>query len=77
MTYIDDSGTKGYADAPGDYGNTGKSRYFVFGAVLLCETVGGQLTAGIAALKQRYFGTDQVEVKSNWLRIPHEQQSRS
>lgn len=68
--YIDDSGTKEYAANPADYGISGKSRYFVLGAVLLTQVNSGHLVRNIRALKTEYFGNDKVEIKSHWLRRP-------
>jgi len=72
--YIDDSGTKEYADDPAEYGISGKSRYFVLGAVLLTQVNSGHLVRNIRALKTEYFGTDKVEIKSHWLRQPDKKQ---
>lgn len=76
VLYIDDSGTKEYAASPSDYLTTGKSRYFVFGGVLVTTTESGNLAGQIKSLKRQTFGTDAVEIKSNWLRIPKEQERR-
>ena len=73
VVYIDDSGTKEYASSPEQYGK-GCSRYFVFGAVLISTNESSRLVEQIRQVKTRYFGTEDVEIKSNWLRIPHEQQ---
>lgn len=75
MTYIDDSGTKEYADDPEAYETTGNSRYFVFGAVLLSGAAGSELTEEIVRLKLACCGSEKIEVKSNWLRIPHERKA--
>jgi hypothetical protein len=75
--YIDDSGTKEYATAGQAYGRDGgKSRYFVFGGMLIRTDLAGPFFRQIADLKQRVFGTSNVEIKSNWLRIPHERERR-
>lgn len=77
VVYIDDSGTKEYAAAPALYSeNGGISRYFVFGGVLLTINESSAITLKITALKMKYFGTDQVEIKSNWLRIPSKRADR-
>jgi hypothetical protein len=70
--YVDDSGTKEYAANPAAYTRTGNTRYFVFGALLVGEDSAAALAAEIANLKRSTFGTADVEVKSNWLRIPKE-----
>lgn len=66
--YIDDSGTKEYDDDPAAYSNRGgKSRYFVFGGVLAEIAKAKALSDRIVGLKRAFFGTDQVEIKANWL----------
>lgn len=72
VVYIDDSGTKEYADTLEEYGMVGKSQHFVFGAVLISEVESGNLVTEIRTLKTEFFGSDTVEIKSNWLRIPKE-----
>src|ERR1051325_3777623 len=77
VLYVDDSGTKEYAADPEHYkGPRGNSRHFVFCGSLVTLAETSLLTGKIAALKIEYFGDDTVEVKSNWLRIPHERQRR-
>lgn len=75
LLYIDDSGTKEYADDPSEYGK-GKSRYFVFGGVLLSLAEAATLSSKIIALKLKTFQTESVEIKSNWLRQPKERKAR-
>jgi hypothetical protein len=71
--YIDDSGTKEYATKPEEYDSRrGNSRFFVFCGALLTTGEAGHLTNNIVQLKLAYFGEETVEIKSNWLRIPHE-----
>lgn len=73
VLYIDDSGTKEYADDPAEYNSKrGKSRYFVFGGVLLNPDCASQLSSAIIKLKLECFGTECVEIKSNWVRLPSE-----
>lgn len=68
--YIDDSGTKEYApDGRYDAGNT---RYFVLGGVLADNDTARGMIEALRSVKERYFGTPSVEMKSNWLRIPKE-----
>ena len=74
VLYIDDSGTKEYADHPSKYGRRGKSRYFVFGGLLITTTAASQLVGTISRLKYEAFGDESVEIKSNWLRIPQERE---
>jgi hypothetical protein len=71
--YIDDSGTKEYAKAPNLYSpKGGNTRYFCFGGVLVNEKESDILSTKIASHKINCFGTDKVEIKSNWLRMPRE-----
>ena len=78
VLFIDDSGTKEYATSPQDYniGGRGNSRYFLFCGVLVSMGTSGILTNEIIQAKLRCFADDTVEIKSNWLRIPLEQQRR-
>ncbi|MBX3048144.1 MAG: DUF3800 domain-containing protein [Anaerolineales bacterium] len=73
--FIDESGTKEYADDRVPYGD-GRSRYFVFGGVLLENAEASRLTGQIIALKQEIFETKDVEVKSTWLRIPSHRENK-
>ena len=72
MLYIDDSGTKEYASSGQEYGFRGRgvSKYFVFGGILLSDSASGCLVEAIKALKRGFFGREDVEIKSNWLRNP-------
>ena len=74
--YIDDSGTKEYAKSLDLYSSKGNSRYFCFGGILIENEVGASLASKLIEMKVQYFGTDKVEIKSNWLRIPKERQAR-
>lgn len=74
--YIDDSGTKEYAAKPTNYSYRGNTKYFCFGGVLIERDQNAILGEQISNHKKTYFGTDQVEIKSNWLRIPKERNSR-
>jgi hypothetical protein len=78
ILYLDDSGTKEFVSGGKEYTRQGRgvSRYFVFGGVLLSESGSGRLVTAIKDLKQKFFGTIQVEIKSNWLRIPSERGKR-
>lgn len=68
--YIDDSGTKEYSpDGRYDAGNT---RYFVLGGVLTAIDTAREMVTVLRSVKERHFGVPDVEVKSNWLRIPKE-----
>lgn len=75
LLFLDDSGTKRYAKSISDYGS-GNTRYFVFGGVLLPQAEAEGLTRGVRAVKERCFGTPNVEIKSNWLRMPEERRER-
>jgi hypothetical protein len=75
LLFIDDSGTKEYASSPDLYG-TNISRYFVFGGVLIPAGAAGSVTKDIVDAKIHTFGTPDVEIKSNWLRIPCERKAR-
>lgn len=78
VLYIDDSGTKEYANDPDEYDKSlrGNTRYFLFCGVLCTTVAAGNFKDQIVALKSQYFGTAEVEVKSNWLRNPKERQKR-
>lgn len=78
VLYIDDSGTKDYAADPANYNVAGRgsSRYFVFCGILVTAKVAGILSSEIIRLKLDYFGSDSVEIKSNWLRQPLERRVR-
>ena len=72
--YIDDSGTKEYSpDGRYDAGNT---RYFVLGGVLVAVGAEREIGAVLRSVKERHFGLADVEVKSNWLRMPEERRRR-
>lgn len=69
--YIDDSGTKEYAEDPAEYeGRRGNSRHFLFCGVLASVKAASDLAANIIELKNENFGTPEVEIKSTWLRNP-------
>ena len=75
--YIDDSGTKEYAETPDEYERRrGKSRYFVFCGALMTIPEAGRLSNKLIDLKLNCFGDETVEIKSNWLRIPQERRQR-
>jgi hypothetical protein len=71
----DDSGNREYSDNR-QYGTTGKSRYFVYGALLMEERDAQLYIARIHELKTLVFRTTDIEIKSNWLRIPDERRER-
>lgn len=72
---LDDSGTRDYDDAR-NYETSGKSRYFVYGALLIEDREAQLFITRLHELKQITFKTREVEIKSNWLRIPKEQRRR-
>lgn len=74
--YLDDSGQKEYAPVGTDYNSTNLSRHFVFGGYFTSLREAGRLAEEMRAAKLRVFGTTAVEIKSNWLRIPHERERR-
>jgi Protein of unknown function (DUF3800) len=74
--YIDDSGTKDYASHPKEYRRNGNTRYFVFGAILISNDEASRITNLIKKIKLSTFHTEDVEIKSNWIRIPHEREAR-
>lgn len=66
--FLDESGQREYGD------NT--DRFFVVaGAIVRCEHIDIYETE-IQGIKRSFFGTPDVEVKSNWLRIPKERRKR-
>ena len=68
--YIDDSGTREYSDTRA-YGKLkGKSRHFVYGSLLMKHRDASLFVTRLQELKKLVFGTADVEVKCNWLRIP-------
>lgn len=74
--YIDDSGTKEYANSPEEYSTSGNTRYFCFGGALMDASESAVLGSRIADLKNKIFGNKDVELKSNWLRIPKERKEK-
>jgi Protein of unknown function (DUF3800) len=74
--FVDDSGNREYADNRVYEKTGGKSRYFVYGAVLLEQRQASLLVTRLRELKVLVFGTADVEVKCNWLRLPGERQRR-
>jgi len=75
--YVDDSGTKEYSP-DGAYSITGGGRtpFFVFGGILLTPSEAGTLGQKLRALKRMNFGTEDVEIKANWLRVGRERERR-
>lgn len=72
--FIDDSGNKEYKSDNHLYGRNTCSRHFVLGGVLMTNDATTQLSDRIIDVKRRHFGTDNVEVKSSWLRHPKAKQ---
>lgn len=75
VLYLDDSGTKEYGPPDKPYA-ANNPRYFVFGGALIAVPEAGRLTQRIQDLKRSCFGTNDVEIKSNWLRMPWEREKR-
>lgn len=73
--YVDDSGQKEYPKPDQEFGFH-ISRHFVLGGVLISTVEAGNLVKQIRSLKERTFGIETVEVKSNWLRMPSERRQR-
>lgn len=69
VVYIDDSGTKEYNNDR-LYSNNGNTPLFVFGALLMTTDASDKLTTEVRKLKSQAFGTEEVEIKSTWLRLP-------
>ena len=78
VLYIDDSGTKEYEDDRSKYNlkGRGNSRYFVLCGVLVSIKEAANIANEIIKCKIKHFRQDAVEIKSNWLRIPREQEVR-
>lgn len=62
--HIDESGEREYGDAT--------SAYFVYCGVVVLLSDLATANAEVARHKKAYFGTEEVEYKSNWFRIPKE-----
>jgi hypothetical protein len=73
--FVDDSGTREY-DNDRNYTTSGKSLYFAYGAIFIEQNLGAQLVPQFRELKRLTFGRADVEVKSNWLRMPDERRMR-
>jgi len=73
--YIDDSGTKEYSPT-GTYETVGNTRHFVFAGVFLTVKEAKKITAELRRLKAAVFHTEDVEIKSNWLRLKKERTTR-
>lgn len=81
--FIDDSGKKEYItpyskdfiDNPPafkNYEEFWRNNYFVLCGVRIKQQDLNQINKEIIKLKQEYFGTHKVEIKSDWLRNPHQ-----
>lgn len=71
---MDDSGTREY-DPKRNYRNSGKTLYFAYGGIVE-ERAASLLIARLRELKQLVFTRTDIEIKSNWLRLPNERQRR-
>lgn len=74
--FVDDSGTKEYSEDRRYATTGGKTPYFVFGGLLLTPREAGAVARAMRGLKVSTFGTPNVEIKANWLRIGHERKAR-
>lgn len=81
--FIDNSGQKEYKTPYSkkfinqpplfkDYPDFWRENYFVLAGVRIKQTDIGQINESINKLKQKYFNTHKVEVKSDWLRNPYQ-----
>lgn len=66
--YLDDSGNKEYGQAT--------SRYFVYAGPVVSLEDERPIAGAFAAAKESAFGTAEVEIKSNWMRLPKERRRR-
>jgi hypothetical protein len=73
--FVDDSGTREY-DENRNYVDSGKSLYFVYGAIFIEQDAAALWIPKFREHKRLTFGTPDVEIKSNWLRIPKERRNR-
>ena len=80
--FIDESGSKdyinpysrGFVDVPPlfkDYPKFWQDNYFVLCAVRIKQEDIGPINNDINVLKEKHFKTTKVEIKSDWLRNPH------
>lgn len=49
-----------------------RRNYFVLAGVHVAHTDIGDINSDINSIKRKYFGTHKVEIKSDWLRNPHQ-----
>lgn len=85
--FVDDCGFKDYifpfnkmcVDTPPPFAGSEeywRSNYFLLCAVKIDSSIISTLDTEIRKLKQKYFRTDKVEIKSYWLRMPKERLKR-
>lgn len=85
--FVDESGKKDYItpysrdfiDSPpsfDDYEDFWRDNYFVLGGVRIKQENISDINTKINQLKKKYFKTHKVEVKSDWLRNPHQRKKR-
>lgn len=74
--YLDDSGTKDYSPTDTYLKGEGHTRYFVFAGILATQDAASQLAQALKITKRRASGGVDFELKSNWLRMPHERKRR-
>ena len=75
LLFVDDSGNREYDDQR-NYETSGRTRYFVYGAILATADEISRFAIRIQELKRTIVGERGIELKSNWLRIPRERQRR-
>lgn len=85
--FIDDSGSKDFINPYSrelienpplfkDYPKFWQDNYFVLCGVRIKQEEIGKINSDINALKNTYFTTNRVEIKSDWLRNPHQRKKR-
>lgn len=85
--FVDESGSKEYinpyskefVDNPplfDAYPKFWQDNYFALCGVRVKQEDIGEINQSINALKKNYFGTHEIEVKSDWLRNPHQRKKR-
>lgn len=67
LFYVDESGEREY---------TSEGRYFVLTSLGVQARDWKPINNDVLTLKRTYFGSVDMEIKSNWLRIPKERQQR-
>lgn len=68
LFYVDESGERHYGPS--------SSQYFTLTATAIEARQWKMISMGFDAIKQKYFGTTDVEIKSVWLRNQHQRKKR-